>query len=487
MEYIAIICLSIYTLLLFAVMFFTARKAGNDAYFIGNRRSPWFVVAYGMIGASLSGVTLLSVPGDVSKTQFTYFAIVLGYVLGYIVIAKILLPLYYRLHLTSIYAYLEQRFGVFSYKTGSFFFIVSRLLGSALRMYLVIFILNEFVFSRLGVPLYLTAIVFVLIIFAYTFLGGIKTVVWTDTLQTTFLLAALVMIMFLITDSMNMSVGEMLQEMKEKEYTRIFDADWRSSTFFVKQILAGMFITIAMTGLDQDMMQKNLSCKNIKAAQRNMFSFTLILVVANALFLLLGGMLCVYAVDSGWDLASFPQTDNLLPSIALNHLSMIAGITFVLGLIAAGYSSADGTLTSLTTVVCIDFLSLNKYATAEKQKIRIRRIVHLLMSGLFLGIILIFSRYHSDALIRILFKVASYTYGPLLGLYSFGMFTKRKLQYEFLVPIIAILCPLICYFVNMYSKELLQGYVFGFELLLLNGLLVFIGLFVISRKRNSER
>jgi SSS family transporter len=463
-------------------MFFTARRANNETYFRGNRRSPWMVVAYGMIGASLSGVTMLSVPGDVFKTQFTYFAIVLGYILGYIVIAKVLLPLYYRLNLTSIYTYLEERFGKYSYKTGAFFFILSRILGSALRMYLIIFVLHAFVFSHLNIPIYVIAIVFIGIIFCYTFLGGIKTIVWTDTLQTTFMLAALVMIMVMIGQNLNMPFKDIFAEMKQSGYTTIFNMDWKSGTFFVKQILSGMFITITMTGLDQDMMQKNLSCKTLKESQKNMFSFTGILVIANMLFLIMGGMLCVFAAHKGIDLANMPKTDNLLPTVALHYLSPVAGITFILGLIAAGYSSADGTLASLTTVVCVDFLSINKSNATEKQKIRLRWLIHVIISGLFLAIILFFSRFHSDALIRILFKIAGYTYGPLLGLYTFGMFTKRKVKYEKMVPLIAIISPLICYILNMYSKDLFWGYEFGFELLLVNGLLTFIGLWIISKR-----
>jgi len=481
MQTIILICLISYSLLLFLVMWLTSRKANNETYFIGNRRSPWFVVAYGMIGASLSGVTFLSVPGDVYKTQFTYFGIVIGYVVGYIVIAKILLPLYYRLNLTSIYTYLEQRFGNASYKTGSFFFILSRLLGSALRMYIVIYVLQEFVFSHWHIPIAVTASFFVLIILFYTFKGGLKTVVWTDTLQTTFLLAALIFTIIFIPKEINLSFGQLFSEMKTSGYADVFNTNWREHNFFLKQIISGAFITITMTGLDQDMMQKNLSCKNLKESQRNMFTFSGILVLVNALFLLMGGMLIMYSMHNGIDLTAI-KTDRIFSTVAFDYLPPIAAIVFVIGLISAGYSSADGTLTALTTVLCVDFIGLEKMNKPEKKKIKIRRSMHILMGLLFLLIILIFSRFHNDALIRILFRVASYTYGPLLGLYTFGLFTKRTLKADRIVPLFACLSPLICLPLDMFSKQLLWGYEFGFELLLLNGLIMFLLLWAGSKR-----
>ena len=464
MHIIMVLCLVVYTVLLFAVMRMTSKKANNETYFVGNRKSPWFIVAYGMIGASLSGVTLLSVPGDVYKTQFTYYGIVIGYLLGYAVIALVLLPLYYKLQLTSIYAYLGQRFGRYSHKTGSFFFIISRMLGSALRMYLVIFVLQEFVFSYWHIPLWATSVVFIVIILLYTFKGGIKTIVWTDTLQTTFLLLALVLMIIYIPRDLHCTLGNMWDKMSSMGYTKMFNTNWHDSNFFLKQIVSGMFITITMTGLDQDMMQKNLSCKNLPSSQRNMFSFSAILLVINILFLILGGMLCVYATEKGIDMSAM-QTDRIFPTIAFDYLPPVAGITFVLGLIAAGYSSADGTLTSLTTVICIDFLDMEKMQKTQEEKIRIRRWIHVGISLLFLLIILFFSNFHNDALIRIIFNVASYTYGPLLGLFSFGLFTKRTLKYEHLTPFIAILSPILCFILNKYSAVWFHGYQFGFELL----------------------
>ena len=485
MQIIMVLCLVVYTLLLFAVMRITSKKANNETYFVGNRKSPWFIVAYGMIGASLSGVTLLSVPGDVYKTQFTYYGIVIGYLLGYAVIALVLLPLYYKLQLTSIYAYLGQRFGKYSHKTGSFFFIISRMLGSALRMYLVIFVLQEFVFSYWHIPLWATSVVFIVIILLYTFKGGIKTIVWTDTLQTTFLLLALVLMIIYIPQDLHCTLGNMWDKMSNMGYTKMFNTNWHDSNFFLKQIVSGMFITITMTGLDQDMMQKNLSCKNLQSSQRNMFSFSAILLVINILFLILGGMLCVYATEKGIDMSTM-QTDRIFPTIAFNYLPPIAGITFVLGLIAAGYSSADGTLTSLTTVICIDFLDIEQMQKTPEEKIRIRRWIHVGISLLFLLIILLFSNFHNDALIRIIFNVASYTYGPLLGLFSFGLFTKRTLKYENLTPLIAILSPILCFILNKYSAVWFHGYQFGFELLLVNGLLTFVGLWAISSPKQQK-
>lgn len=474
----------LYTLMLFFIMWLTSQKADNETYFRGNRRSPWLVVAYGMIGASLSGVTLLSVPGDVYNTQFTYFGIVIGYVIGYAVIALILLPLYYKLNLTSIYTYLEQRFGPASYKTGAFFFVLSRLLGSAIRLYLMIYVLQEFVFQYWGIPIWVTACIFVTIILLYTFRGGIRTVVWTDLLQTTFLLGALIFTIIFIPKEMNLSFANIFHEMQLDGLTKVFNVNWRDHNFFVKQILSGAFITITMTGLDQDMMQKNLTCKNLKDAQKNMFTFSGILVFVNALFLLLGGMLIIFAYRNGIDIAGM-KTDRLFPTIAFDYMPPIVGIVFVLGLIAAGYSSADGTLTSLTTVICVDFLGLKKSNKSEKEQIGIRRKIHILMGLLFLVVILIFSRYHNDALIRIIFQIASYTYGPLLGLYTFGLFTKREIpaKKERLVPIVAFLSPFICLLLNRYSKQLFQGYEFGFELLLLNGLIMMFFLWIISERQ----
>ena len=484
MQVILFVCLVLYTLVLFSVMWATSRKATNDTYFTGNRKSPWFVVAYGMIGASLSGVTFMSVPGDVVNTQFTYFAVVLGYILGYIVIVYVLLPLYYRLNITSIYQFLGMRFGNKAQKTGSMLFIISRLAGSALRMYLMIFALQIFIFNAWGIPIWATAVSMIFIVFLYTFKGGIKTVVWTDTLQTTFMLLALVITLILIFKNIPFSFGETITALNDRGYSKIFNMDWRASNYYLKHIIGGMFITIAMTGLDQDMMQKNLSCKTLKDSQRNMLSFTGILVIVNALFLFLGGLLLIYAQQKNIEIASL-NSDQIYPTIVLGSLGKAMSVLFVIGLIAAGYSSADGTFTALTTSFCFDILNMDKFAKTDRQKTLVRRCVHLAMSILFLLIIIIASNHHDDAMIKIIFKVAGYTYGPILGLFAFGMFTKRQIISSWAIPIVALASPTIIFFIAKYSKTLLYGYEFGFELLLLNGLLTFGGLMLASRKREN--
>ena len=479
MPYIIFIIIATYTLFLFFVSWLTSRKANNDAYFRGNRKSPWLVVAYGMIGASMSGVTFMSVPGDVINTQFSYFAVVLGYILGYLVIAYLLLPLYYKYSLTSIYQFLGTRFGVEGQKTGSLLFIISRLIGSALRMYLVILVLQIFLFNSWGIPIWATSIIMIFTIFLYTFSGGIKTVVWTDILQTTAFLVALVVTICVIFKDMDLSFGETLSSMQLSGYTKVFVTDWRAHNYFLKHLFGGMFITIAMTGLDQDMMQKNLTCKNLKDAQRNMISFTGVLVIVNAFFLFLGALLLVYAQQKGIDLSTM-KSDQIFPFISLNYLGIAAAAFFVIGLIAAGYSSADGTFAALTTSFCFDILNMERRIKNENKRLIIRRLVHISMSILFLFVILIFTNYHNDALIRIIFIVAGYTYGPILGLFAFGIFTKRVIKKGYLIPIFAVLMPIIMFFISKYSQVLFGGYKFGFELLVLNGGLMYLGLLGVS-------
>jgi solute:Na+ symporter, SSS family len=468
-----------YTILLFTITWFTSRRADSQSFFIGNRISPWYVVAYGMIGASLSGVTFMSVPGWVRDTQFSYMVVVMGYLFGYFVIALVLLPLYYRLKLTSIYSYLGQRFGSWSYKTGAGFFIISRTLGASLRMFLVISVLQVFVFNAWGIPFWVNALIFIILIILYTLKGGIRTIIWTDTLQTTFMLLAVVLSIFYISKGLGVPVTRLFSDIRESHVSRMFITDWHHERFFLKQFFSGMFITITMTGLDQEMMQKNLSCKNLKEAQKNMFTFSGILMFVNLLFLLLGAFLMLYAQRKGVVVSS---SDELFPTIALKYLSPAAGIVFLIGLISAAFPSADGALTSLTTVVSIDFLELNRReGLSEKKATRIRYLVHLSIAFLFFISILIFSTLNNKAIIDKLFTIAGYTYGPLLGLYSFGLFTKRKVN-DKVTPAIAILSPVICFFLSKYSIQLFNGYKFGFELLLLNGLLTFIGLFAFSRK-----
>ena len=472
----------LYTLLLFAVTWVTSRKADNQSFFIGNKVSPWFVVAYGMIGASLSGVTFMSLPGWVEETQFSYMVVVLGYLFGYFVIATVLLPLYYRLKLTSIYSYLDQRFGYWSYKTGAGFFILSRTLGASLRMYLVINVLQIFVFDAWHVPFWINVLVFILLIILYTLKGGIRTIIWTDTLQTTFMLLAVILSVIYISRNLNVSLSDLVSEVKSSPVSRMFNMDWHHERFFLKQFLSGMFITIVMTGLDQEMMQKNLSCRNIREAQKNMFTFSGILVFVNLLFLFLGALLLIYVKNRGVDVKT---SDDIFPTVALLYLGPVAGIVFLIGLISAAFPSADGALTSLTTSVSIDFLGLEKReGISEQAKTRIRYIVHISIAMVFFISVLIFSKLSDRAVIDKLFTIAGYTYGPLLGLYSFGLFTERKVK-DRLTPVIAIISPLACYLLSRYSQELFNGYKFGFELLLLNGLLTFTGLLVFSSKKEN--
>jgi Na+/proline symporter len=471
-----------YTLLLFAVTWITSRKADNQSFFIGNRKSPWFVVAYGMIGASLSGVTFMSVTGWVRDTQFSYMVVVLGYLAGYFVIALVLLPLYYRLKLTSIYSYLEQRFGTWSYKTGAGFFIISRTLGASLRMFLVISVLQVFVFDAWHIPFAVNALIFIVLIIIYTLKGGIRTIVWTDTLQTTFMLLAVVLSIIFIGKGLGLRTSELFAGIKDNNMTRMVITDWHHERFFLKQFFSGMFITITMTGLDQEMMQKNLSCKNIGEAQKNMFTFSFILVFVNLLFLFLGAFLIIYANRKG---ISVTSSDEMFPTIALKYLSPAAGIVFLVGLISAAFPSADGALTSLTTVISIDFLGLNRReGLSEKSAVGIRYLVHITVALLFFISILIFSTLGNKAIIDKLFTIAGYTYGPLLGLYSFGLFTRRKVN-DRVTPFVAILSPVICFLLSKYSVELFNGYKFGFELILLNGLLTFLGVYAFSRRDDS--
>jgi Na+/proline symporter len=470
----------VYTSLIFLISRLTIRKkSGNEAYFRGNRNSPWYVVAYGMIGASLSGVTFMSVPGLVKSEQFSYMVLVFGYLAGYFVIAKILLPLYYRLNLTSIYTYLEQRFGIASYKTGSFYFIISRLIGSSFRMFLVVIVLQRFVFDGWGIPMGVTVALFMVLILLYSFQGGIKTIVWTDTLQTTFMITAVVVSIILIATQLNMSIPALVSEAGDRGFTRLFVFDHNDPRFFLKQFFAGMFITIVMTGLDQDMMQKNLSCRNLRDAQKNVLTFGGILIPINLLFLFLGAVLWIYAGEVGFTLGADQTSDELFPSIALHYLGVVAGLCFFFGLISAAYSSADGTLTALTTVTVIDFMGLERKAGVTEERIkRTRYIVHIAFALIMMLVIIGYGAINDEALISKLFTIAGYTYGPLLGLYFFGLYTKWQVKDRF-VPIVALLSPVASYLLSINSEWLFNGYRFGFEILIVNGLLTFIGLLIL--------
>ena len=472
---------AIYTLLLFAISYITSRKADNETFMLGNRRSPWYIVSYGMIGASLSGVTFISIPGDVSNTQFSYMVIVLGYLLGYFVIANVLLPLYYELQLTSIYTYLEDRFGFWSYKTGSVFFLISRIIGASFRMFLVVSVLQMFVFEAWGIPFWATVAMFILLIMLYTFRGGIRTIVWTDTLQTTFMLVSVVLTLFLIAGEMGLSFSGLIHEVRVSEYSRMFITEWQDGHFMVKDFLAGMFIAIVMTGLDQDMMQKNLSCRNLKDAKKNIYWLSISLVPVNLLFLSLGAVLWIYASKIN-GFPSLQTTDFLFPTIALQYLGPLAGITFIIGLIAAAYSSADSALTALTTSFSVDILGIRKRDDLDdKKKTAIRYRVHIGISIVVLFVILLFNAINDRSVISSLFTIAGYTYGPLLGLFAFGLFTKYQIRDKY-VPLIAILSPALCYLLSVYDTQIFMGYNLGFELLLVNGFLTFTGLFIVHKK-----
>ena len=474
-----LIVITSYFALLFLISWFTSRNVSKDSFFTGDRQSPWFLVAFGMIGASLSGVTFISVPGEVGNTGFHYFQVVLGYTLGYFVIAKVLLPLYYRLNLVSIYAYLEDRFGFWSYKTGAFFFILSRTLGSSIRVFLVAGVLQLVLFDNWGIPFWVSVLITVSLIWLYTFKGGIKTVVWTDTLQTFFLLLAVVFSIYLIGKDLGiLTIKQFVGTIANDPRSEIFNWDWKSGTNFFKQFASGAFITIVMTGLDQDMMQKNLTCRNIGDAQKNMFWFTIILVVVNLLFLSLGILLYLYAETNG---IPFPtKSDDLYPLLATSYFSSFVGIVFILGIIAAAYSSADSTLTALTTSFCYDFLEIEKRYPTDKQ-VSVRQRVHVGFTALMFLVILMFKWINDQSVINSVFIIAGYTYGPLLGLYAFGLFTKWGVRDKY-VPYLAVAAPLIAFAISQNSQQLLWGYKFGFEVLILNGLLMFTGLYLIRKK-----
>ena len=480
----------------FATLFYISHRVskkddGNDAFFTANKNSKWYLVAFGMIGTALSGVTFISVPGEVgaaSGEQFKYFQFVLGNAIGFIIITKLLLPLYYRMNLTSIYGYIEQRMGLYSYKTAATIFLISRTVSSAFRLYLVVIVLQRFVFDYYNIPFALTVLISLLLIFSYTYRGGLKTIIITDTLQTFFLVTSVFLTIYFICDSMNLSAVGAFNEVKNSNYSQIFFFDdFLGSKFhFVKQIVGGMFVTIAMTGLDQDLMQKNLSCKNIGDAQKNMFTFTGIFVIINIFFLSVGALLYIYADKNGIAIpvdliTNKPRTDLLFPEIALNHLSTIPAIIFLLGIIAATFATTDSALTALTTSFCVDFLGMGKVENSHKQNtVRKRHIVHISFSALIFLVILIFNSINDSSVVGMIFKVASYTYGPLLGLYAFGLFQKSRNVNDKLVPFICLLAPFLTYIINENSKILFSGYVFDNELIVLNGLLTYIGLFLTS-------
>ncbi|TNE81639.1 MAG: sodium:solute symporter [Bacteroidetes bacterium] len=474
-----LVCLISYFALLFVVSMLTSRGANNDTYFRANKSSKWYLVAFGMIGASLSGVTFISVPGWVNNSQFAYMQMVLGYLPGYMLIAFVLMPLYYRLKLTTIYTYLGERFGLVSYKTGSAFFLVSRLLGSALRMFLIVDVLQTLVFNDLNVPFPVTVIGSILLVWLYTFRGGMKTIVWTDTLQTAFMLIAVISTVILIAQHMGWGLGEAVRQISESDYSQVFFWGEGKSNFF-KQFLSGALIALCMTGLDQDMMQKNLTCKNIKEAQWNMSSFAVVLVFVNLLFLGLGVMLYLYAAKIGVS----ETGDQLYAAVVKSGtLPTVVGIFFVLGLTAAAYSSADSAMTALTTSFCYDMLDLEKKPQEQQEKIR--RIVHIGFAALTILVILGAKQLDNKNIIDTVFKVASYTYGPLLGFFAFGLFTKRPVTDSW-APAIAITAPLLSYVLASNSKVWFSGFEFGYEILLVNGALTWFGLWLSGFTRSMD-
>lgn len=462
--------------LLFLVSYLTSRNSNSETFYTGNRNSPWYIVAFAMIGATISGVTFISVPGEVGSSSWSYFQFILGNFVGYLIIALVLLPLYYRLNLVSIYQYLDQRFGLRSYKTGSFFFIISQTIGASFRLFLVAGVLQLAFFDALGIPFSVTVFSSIALIWLYTYRAGIKTVVWTDTLQTLFILLSVGITIWVIFKHINIGFGEMVSTIANHPYSDVFDWEWQSKTNFFKQFFAGIGITIVMTGLDQNMMQKNLTCRNIKDAQKNLFWFSGAFVLANLLFLSLGVLLYHYAATMGIETPK--HTDDLFPLLAIRHFGVLAGVFFLLGIISAAYSSADSALTALTTAFCVDFLKIDP-TSARSNRTRIK--VHIAFSIMMFFVIILFKLINDESVVTSVFKAAGYTYGPLLGLFTFGILTKRQVRDRF-VPFIGVASPIICYILNVNSEKWLGGYQFGFELLLLNGFFVFMGLWLSSKK-----
>ncbi len=490
--------ISIYFAILLIISYLTAKKSSSETFFTANKKSPWYLVAFGMIGASLSGVTFISVPGEVGNSYFSYFQIVMGYIPGYAVIALVLLPLYYKLKVVSIYGYLKIRFGVAAYKTGAFFFLLSRTIGASFRLFLVASVLQIAFFNSFGIPFIVTVICTLLLIWLYTYRAGIKTIVWTDTLQTFFMLAAVVVTIISMANSLKWSFTDVFHHINLSTHSQIFFWEWESGMNFFKHFFSGAFIAIVMTGLDQDMMQKNLTCKTLKDAQKNMFWFSFSLLPVNLLFLSLGALLYFYAENvvgieffrndaqniqfliDGKNYAS----DDLFTYLAINHFNVYIGLAFVIGVIAAAFSSADSALTALTTSFCVDFLNIDVFDGSKKTLYK-KRISHILFSVILVAVIMIFSMINDSSVISAIFVVAGYTYGPLLGLFSFGLFTNRIASDSF-IPAIALTSPVICYFFQSFVSSHYQ-YKFGYELLIINGFLTFIFLFLFSKSNSMKK
>lgn len=478
-----------YFSMLIGISYFTGKKSDSESFFLAGRNAPWLLVAIGMIGTSISGVTFISTPGVVGgeglNKDFSYLQVVLGYLVGYFLIGTVLMPLYYRMHLTSIYTYLESRFGTFSYKTGSAYFLLSRTIGAAFRLYLASSVLHEFVIGPFGLPFWATVLITIGLIWTYTFKGGMNTIIYTDTLQTVFLLAALVLTIVTVGNTMQLGFGEIFTTVKDSEYSQafFFKGGWSDPNNFFKQFFSGALITLTMSGLDQDIMQKNLSCRNLGEAQKNMFVFSIIMVITNILFLTLGAMLYIYIGQTGVEVPS--QTDLVYPTLALTHFAPIVGIFFILGITAATYASSDSALAALTTAFCVDFLNFQKWDAPESAKRKRRTLVHLGFSLLLFVIIVIFKQLNNQAVLSALFTAAGYTYGPLLGLFAFGILTRRQVIDRWVLPI-CIAAPFLTFILDKNSTEWFAGFTFGFLVLLLNGVITFLGLLAISRPKHSQ-
>jgi Na+/proline symporter len=478
-----------YFLLLIIVSLFTRKNADTQTFFTANRNSPWYLVSFGMIGASLSGVTFISVPGAVGGSglnqAFSYMQMVFGYLLGYLAIAYVLLPIYYKHNLTTIYGFLEKRFGSHAYKTGAAYFILSRVVGSAFRLYLVALVLDTFVFSKMNIPFYVTTFVTILLIWLYTYKGGIKTIVITDTFQTAAMLLAVILTIYFISGEMNLTLTGIFQKVYESDYSKIwfFDSGWNDPNNFVKQFISGALITLVMTGLDQDMMQKNLTCRNLKDAQKNMVVFSIVLIFTNLLFLTMGAALYLYSDALSIDIPG--NTDVFYPKIALEYMPQSFAVLFIIGLIAAAYSSADSALTALTTSFCVDFLNFEKKNHSEEQKKATRIGVHIGFSLLLVVVIIIFREMNDTAIINNLFKAAGYTYGPLLGLFAFAILSKKQLP-GILTVVVCLLAPVLSYIMNDHPDLFFGGFQFGNLIIALNGFLTFIGLYFISFFKSSK-
>ncbi|MES2800063.1 MAG: sodium:solute symporter [Bacteroidota bacterium] len=467
-----------YFSVLLLISHLTSKNADSASFFTGNKKSAWYLVAFGMIGTSLSGVTFISVPGTVGVGAFHYFQLVIGFFIGYLVVAFVLLPLYYRLNLSSIYRYLEYRLGFAAYKWGAGFFILSRTLGATVRLYLVINVMQLFVFDELGIPFWATTIMLMLMILAYTFKGGVKTIVWTDTLQTLFMLIALIVCIFSLQQHLGLGWSQIWTDMDAKNMLDLWGTDPNAKDYFLKHVIGGAFITITMTGMDQEMMQKNISVKNLKDAQKNMISFSVIILVVNLLFLFLGGMLYLYAQQNGWQFAP----DDMFPTIVKQYLPQGIFLIFIVGLISALFPSVDGAITALTSSFCIDILGFERREQmTEIEKVKTRKMVHLSFAMLFILLVFFFKMMDNKSIIDLVFLIASYTYGPLLGLFSFGILTKRNVK-NFAVPIVCVLGPLLCYLLNTYSTSIVVNYQFGNEILIINGTITFIGLMLFSSR-----